>query len=200
MTIRKGEAWERPLEDGDLLVPLAASDTELAALAHAALGHSTPAVLRVRGGDVSRTLGLVDGRDSKQHRFWMDLGLASLDGGPEIPFAASLIAHRSGWRGEAAAVMNAAWFGDLYLGPKAHPNDGLLDITVGNVPMRQLREAGRRAKLGTHLPHPDLSSTRAATWSHNFKRRLPVLVDGVLIGRFQKLEVRIVPDAFELVA
>ena len=30
--------------------------------------------------------------------------------------------------------MNAQWLGDWDLGPRSHPNDGLLDVTDGTLP------------------------------------------------------------------
>ena len=96
-------------------------------------------------------------------------------------------------------VMNAAWYGSLYLGPRAHPNDGLLDITVGSLTLRQRLLARTRARGGTHLPHPDLRTVRVAHWSHRFTTPVPILVDGVSKGRARSIEVDLRPDAATIV-
>ncbi|MDA3039963.1 MAG: hypothetical protein O3C27_10645, partial [Actinomycetota bacterium] len=123
-------------------------------------------------------------------------GWVQTDRGEEIPFVAHVVAHRWGWRNEAAAVMNAAWFRGLYLGPRAHLNDGLLDVTVGRLPLRQRVEAHRRAATGTHLPHPMLHTERVPRWEHRFDRPTRVYADGENIGRTRSLIVRVQADAY----
>ncbi|MGH1490992.1 MAG: hypothetical protein ACRBK7_16625 [Acidimicrobiales bacterium] len=98
------------------------------------------------------------------------------------------------------AAMNAAWLGDLRLGPKAHPNDGLLDVTEGQVGFRERREAVSRARSGSHLPHPALSTSRVAQWSASFDRPRSVSLDGVAKGRFMAVRIELVPDAITVVA
>ncbi len=194
MVIAKGEAWGEP----DGAAPTASADDD-AALAALVVGERG-LVVEVRHGDLRRTLGLGDARRAAPLWFPMDLGLVSIDGGAEQPFVAHAIARSRIWTGSGAAIMNAAWFGDLYLGPRAHPNDGLLDITVGALPPRQLWAASRRARSGTHLPHPDLEVRRVAAWTHDFERPRSGRLDGRAVGRGRRLSVRVEPDWFVLVA
>jgi hypothetical protein len=159
MTIRKGEAWGEaaPLPDDGVVV---ASDREARRVLTAArLEKRPPPVLGLLGGDLCRTLG---GRgDAARLRsdvavtFPVDLGEVLLDGRLHL-FVAHLIARRRWWHGRTVVVMNAAWLGPLNLGPKAHPGDGLLDISEGALPWRDRQEARRRARVGAHLPHPGL--------------------------------------------
>lgn len=195
MTIRKGEPWERPIEPGDVDAPRFSDD---AALAAAVAGGVDTA--RVAGGDLLRTLGLIDVARAEPQRFAMDLCLARLDDGPELPFVAHAIARRRWWRGEFAAIMNAAWLGELYLGPRAHPNDGLVDITVGVLGWQQRLQARDRARSGSHLPHPDLATRRVPQWRHEFTRSTPIRLDGRSQGSATVIEVRVVADAFVLIA
>ncbi|MGF1599536.1 MAG: hypothetical protein ACFCVK_21920 [Acidimicrobiales bacterium] len=200
MTIERGRIWGEPLElpDG---APTAGSDAELAALVHAAVAQGRPPIVGVGPGDVARTLG-VDGMRPPGHRvgFPFDLGYVSLDGADELPFVAHVVVRRTLWRGRFAAVMNAAWVGQWYLGPRAHPNDGRLDITEGRLSGRQRLLARSRLASGSHLPHPDLGIVRADAWTGRFDRPTPVVVDGVAVGRAVVVAVRVVPDRFTLIA
>jgi hypothetical protein len=96
--------------------------------------------------------------------------------------------------------MNCGWVGDWYRGPRAHPNDGLLDVTTGELPLRQRLQARARVRTGTHLPHPGLATSRRGEWEHRFGRDVPVFVDGRRAGRCRVLKVTIQPDCFTLIA
>ena len=198
MTIEKGSAWgeaaPKPLD-----TRWAAGDAELARLAAAAVEQGVHLVAEVGPGDVMRTLGLEGARlGGDQLCFPFDLGFAALDGEAPVPFAAHLCAHRPRWAGPFVVVMNCAWMGEWYLGPQAHPNDGLLDITHGALPLGQRFQARRRARNGTHLPHPALRALRRTHWEHCFERPVEVFADGSSVGRYQRIEVWVQPDCFSL--
>ncbi len=192
-----GHAGSRPND-----IPVAEGDAELAAFVSElrALDPSSPPALSVASGDLLHTLGRTpeDAVVSRVEHWWypLDLGWVQTDRGEEIPFVAHVVAHQWGWRGEAAVVMNAGWYRGLYLGPRAHPNDGLLDVTVGRLPLRQRIEARRRASTGTHLPHPMLRTERVPRWEHRFDRPTRVYADGENIGVTRSLIVRIQTDAY----
>ncbi len=193
MVIAKGEPWGEP--EGGSPIAVLSDDAEIARR----VAGTRDTVVEVNGGDLHRTLGL--GREPRSSPLWfpMDLGLVSIDGGAEQPFVAHAVARSRSWLGPAAVVMNAAWLGDRYLGPRAHPNDGLLDITVGSIPPRQLFAAAKRAKTGTHLPHPDLEVRRVDSWEHEFDRSRLVWLDRRPVGRARHLRFRIEPDWFVVV-
>lgn len=193
MTIEKGQAWGDPSG-----APVEATLPDDAEIARYVCGHPGAAV-SARSGDLMQTLGLADGPRPEPLWFPMDLGFVTLDGGAEQPFSAHVIARGSLWSGAGAAVMNAAWLGDRYLGPKSHPNDGLLDITVGALPPRQRWAAAKRAKTGVHVPHPSLTVKRVEVWEHTFERRRSIWIDGRRIGRAKHLACRLETDAFTLV-
>jgi len=158
--------------------------------------------LGLLGGDLCRTLG---GRgDSARLRsdaamtFPVDLGHVVLDG-DEHWFVAHLIARRSWWHGRVVAVMNAQWLGSWDLAPRSHPNDGLLDATDGVLPVADRFRARRRLPTGTHLPHPALRTLRGATMSFELAPALDVRLDGTLVGRARRLDVRIEHDALTVV-
>lgn len=227
MTIEKGQPWGGPAVDPEPAL-VADGDVELAALAAAEVAAGAQAVVRPVAGDLLATLGVDGVRPAgERHDYPVDLGMAYLrseHGQPEqgpFPFVAHLVVGMAGRGGAAAlldpigallawllrhgpdisvAVMNAAWLGDLRLGPRAHPNDGKLDITEGQVGFRERREALKRARSGSHLPHPALRTTRAAEWQADFDHARQVRIDGVDRGRFCAVRVELMPDALIVVA
>lgn len=199
MTIRKGEQWGSSA-DGAVDAKVVEDDNALAAAAYARLVESGSAgsTFQVLSGDLLETIGGARPENDEKMLFPMDLGLVSLDDGGEVPFVGHVVAKHRFWSGPAAVVMNAAWLDTWYLGPRAHPNDGLLDVTVGQLSWSDRMQARNRVLSGSHLPHPELSTIRKAQWSHSFDRATPIRVDGVRCGRARKVVARIIPDAFQL--
>jgi len=202
MTIRKGEAWgeSAPLPADGVLVR---SDAEARAIVTEARlsGHDAP-TLGLLGGDLCRTLGGLGDegrlRSAEAMTFPCDLGVAELDGVRHW-FVAHAIARRSWWRGRTVAAMNAQWLGSWDLGPRSHPNDGLLDVTDGRLPLGDRWKARRRLPTGTHLPHPALTVIRAPSVELDLDPPLGVWLDGDRIGRASTLALSIEPDALRVV-
>jgi len=202
VTIEKGSPYGEPgaLPSDGVVV---GSDAEAAAVVTEARqgGHRVPP-LGLAGGDLCRTLGGrgdVDRlRSPDAVTFPIDLGCALVDGHLHY-FVAHLAAHRWAWSGPFAVVMNAEWMGPLDLGPRAHPGDGLLDITEGRLELRARVGARRRARTGTHLPHPGLRTSRAGKAEISFARRVPVFVDGRAVGAAREVLVHVEPDALTVV-
>ena len=202
MSIRKGEAWGAPgaLPRHGVIVD---SDDAARTIVTAARRAQEPIPpLGLVGGDLCRTLGGRGDRDRlrSEHAmtFTVDLGEALLDGTLHL-FVAHLVARRPFWLGRAVVAMNAAWLGDLNLGPKAHPGDGLLDVTDGRLPPGQLLAARRRARLGTHVPHPGLRVSRVPAIQCSFDRPTTVRLDGRPVGEFRALSIRVEPDVLTVV-
>lgn len=190
--IRKGEVWGRPV-DLDGTEPEASSDAEVARLLSRPL--DSPVVLR--GGDLYHSLG---GRasspvdlDGPVMALPIDLVAVRVDGVDRVA-AAHVVARRRWWSGEFAVAMNGTHLGEWNLGPKAHPNDGLIDVTTGRLDVRDRWEARRRAHTGTHLPHPALSTSRVTSTVWTFDRPTPVYVDGVAVGSARRVELEVQPD------
>ena len=125
----------------------------------------------------------------------LDLLEVELDGDQFAVAVAHVVARRRLWAGKFLAAMNAAYVDGLYLGPRSHPNDGLVDTTVGCLGLQQRVMARKRAATGVHLPHPDLKLIRKDSVSHSFDRPTPVMVDGVMIGETVGITVTVRPDA-----
>ena len=199
MTIEPGGVWGEPAADtvGCRAIRTASTDAEVASLAFA--GHDV-VELTSFGGDLARTVGVEHRRpEAERHAYPFDLGLVRLDDRDELPFVAGLVARRALWRGEFALVANGGWLGGWYIGPKAHPNDGRLDVTVGALGPVQRYLASRRLPTGTHLPHPDLTTRRTDAWDHRFSSPVTVSIDRVAVGRAHSIRVSVRADCFMLV-
>lgn len=201
MGIRRGRNWGSPgeLPDGGLIVT---SDAEARQVVEEARRRGEPLpTLGLAGGDLCRTLGGTG--DLARLRtggslLACDLGSVLLDGRIHW-FIAHLIARHTWLGGRTLAVMNAAFLGDWNLGPRAHPGDGLLDISDADLALRQRLAAWRRLPSGTHLPHPDIATSRLGSFSTSFERPVPVLLDGVAVGRARTLTIRVEADALRVV-
>ena len=131
-------------------------------------------------------------------RFPIDLGVIEF-GRERHCFIAHAVMRRRGWLGRGVVAMNAQWLGEWDLGPRSHPNDGLLDVTDGAVPFGERRQARQRAKTGSHLPHPGLHSSRVTSIDLRFDRPLGIWLDGAKVGRSTDVHLEIQPDAFIVV-
>ncbi len=190
MVIGKGGAYGTPFEV-DPSMPVLSSDCVVAA--HIVANGTDPCT--VDGGDLLRTLGGGAGLGIATLAYPVDLLRVTLDGNLAVAGVAHVIARHFMWRGEFAAAMNAAWQGEKYLGPRAHPNDGLVDVTFGRLGWQQRLLARRRVRTGAHLPHPDLTMVRRAHWEHEFSRPVPVYIDDVAVGTTRRIAVDVEPDA-----
>ena len=102
----------------------------------------------------------------------------------------------AGWRGPVVAVMNADRLGRWDVAPRAHPNDGRVDVVEvdGAMGLRARWQARRRLPTGTHVPHPAIRTARAAERTWRFDRPLGLWVDSVGRGTVRSLRVTVEPD------
>jgi hypothetical protein len=177
------------------------SDHEAAAVLSDARSRGNPLPqLILRGGDLYRTLG---GNVSAQHKgkvqpkimVPVDLGIVRSEG-HEYVFVAHAVFRSRLWQGRFEVLMNAQWCGDLDLGPRSHPGDGLLDITFGSLALRQRIQAGNRARSGSHLPHPSLGTRRSPSHEVETGHRTAMFLDGVRITSCGHASVHVDPGAF----
>jgi len=201
--IAKGQPWgtPAPLPDDAVVVRSDAEAREVVEEARRARLPCPP--LGLLGGDLCRTLGGGAGgekrlRSGEAVRFPVDVGEVLLDGRIHL-FVAHLVARSRLWR-RAFVAMNAQWVGDWNLGPRAHPNDGLLDSYDVQLPMGQLLPVRARLHHGTHLPHPGIHQRRAASLQMELDRPLPVRLDGTPVGPARTLALRVRPDALVVYA
>jgi diacylglycerol kinase family enzyme len=200
MTVRKGKGWGEPgtlAEDGVVVH----SDAEARRIVERARrSGERPPPLGVAGGDLCRTLGgrgdVARLRSRNAVQLPVDLGTVLVDGRLHW-FVAHLVARRSWWRGPLGAAMNAEFLGDWDVAPRAHPNDGLLDMVevAAGMSLADRIKARRRLSVGGHVPHPAIKQSRRPAFQIEFDHPTRVWLDGERIGVATSLSVRIEPDA-----
>jgi hypothetical protein len=194
VTIEKGKSWGVPggLPDGGVVV---GSDAEAGALVTEARRAARPLpALGLRGGDLCRTLG---GPSDLSMTFPCDLGAVLVDGRLHW-FVSHLVTHDRLWR-RAFVAMNGQWWNGLNLGPRAHPNDGVLDTFDAHLALGDIGKIRARARTGSHLPHPGIRERRAPAVQLELERPLPVWLDGRSVGRARTLSLRVEADALTVV-
>lgn len=203
MTIERGAPWGEaaPLPDD---APTVADDAALRRLVEAARrSGEDPPVVGLLGGDLCRTLGGTGSaerlRSAEAMTLPIDVVRVVLDEVDEHWFVAHLVARRPAWWGWACVAMNAQWLGRWDLGPRSHPDDGLVDITSGDLPVDDRWKARARLPTGTHLPHPALETERRPSARLTFPRPLVVRLDGTPVGRARAADLTVEPDALRVV-
>ena len=211
MSVRKGRNWGEPgsLSAGS---PVVGTDAEVVAATSDAIAAGAIPDVGLVGGDLHRTLGSPrrtegDLRAGRGIRYPIDLAEAVLtrdDGSTHrAVFCAHLLAvegDRTLFGARTVAVMNAAFRASDNLGPRAHPGDGLLDLTDGRLGWWDRWQARRRLATGTHVPHPDLSVRRSRCFEIAFTRPATVVLDGVDHGPASAVWIGCLPDAIVVVA
>jgi YegS C-terminal NAD kinase beta sandwich-like domain len=200
MTVRRGEGWGDPgtLADDGVVVR---SDAEARRVVERARrAGERPPPLGLAGGDLCRTLGgrgdVARLRSGDAVRLPVDLGMVLVDGRLHW-FVAHLVARRSWWRGRLLAAMNAEFLGDWDVAPRAHPNDGLVDIVAvaAEMTITDRIRAQRRLAVGGHVPHPAIEQFRRPAFQTEFNQPTGVWLDGERIGTATNLSIRVEPDA-----
>ena len=202
MSVEKGADWGgRARPPADLIVV----DDSAAAIetitAERRANRPLPAI-GLRGGDLVRTLGGpttpdLASADEALH-VTVDLGAVLVDGALHW-FLDHLVARRSWLRGQVLVVANAAFVDNWNIAPRAHPGDGRLDtLETSTMSLRDRWQARSRLKLGTHVPHPAITTRRVEAVQYDFERPTPIRLDGRAIGEAQQLSVRLEPDAVDI--
>lgn len=192
--ISPGEPWGQPTV-ATTHAPICSDDRSTARSVIA--GHEPV----VRGGDLALALG-VAGEGDPTLRLPVDIFVVRhVDSGREIARGiAHAVVHRSGplgWlRDSATVIANTEYVRGRQLLPRAHPNDGLLDRLEidATMPSRQRLQAIRRARVGNHLPHPDMRATRGDRFTVDVNRRSRLVVDGQSISVRGAVVIEVVVD------
>lgn len=203
MTIRPGAAWGivRTLPNDIRILP---SEVELHRWAVRHRHAHTPITdVALGSGALRRTCGrstdVAAGQQTLQVPIdILRLVLDPLTASERTTYATSnVIARRSWWRGEVVLAMNAEFYGHYDVAPRAHPNDGRVDVLRVDPSMtfRQRLAARRRAIHGAHLPHPLVRVSRDRQATLTFLRPLVVWADGVRLGTASALSITVEPDA-----
>lgn len=191
MTIRKGEPWGSAVARPEGLV-VAHGDAELAAL----VDQDPAGAFAVDRGDLHRTVGAPERIGPTVQRLPVDLLEVVTDRSRHVSVA-HVVIRRHWWRGPIVFVCNVDHVGSWNVAPRAHPNDGRLDVVEvdASMSLRDRWEARRRLPTGTHVPHPAIRVRTSTEWSWSDPAGARVRVDGVDIGRRTSVRVTVHPDA-----
>lgn len=198
MTIRRGEPWgEAAVCPTDLRVVATDRDLREWVVWHRARGQSIHDV-GVAGGDLARTCGGATGAHPSSAKVMLDVMQVTIDDAEPTWGVAHIVARRGWLRDEVTMVMNAQFFGAYDVAPRSHPNDGKLDVVRVDSAMgwRDRLQARQRARTGTHVPHPLLSTQSVAEVDQRYDRPMVVWIDGVRCGKARRVRVNVEPDAF----
>lgn len=192
MTIEKGKTWGTPsvMPTGTTRV---GSDRDLAV--------SRDSVVVVCGGDLWESLGRpVPKQPGEQcQAVPIDRLTCSIFTGMSTTTLTAASHVRVGrWfgPGQLAILTNVGRIGPRIIAPRAHPNDGRLDLVVVDpgMPFMQRLRARRRMRSGTHVPHPQISTRTVEVWEFLRRGREPLFVDGRRIRGWKSAAVSIESD------
>jgi len=196
--ITRGDQWGIPTTriPADLLVN---GDRELAA-------SSTDSRLIVRGGDIAHSLGdppppAVGDRCTEVPIDALRISITFKNASAQTLIAASHVMVGNWLRGRLVCVSNGGFIGALNVSPRAHPNDGFLDLMTIDPSMgiQQRLRARKKSVLGTHTPHPLVETGRARSFAFSCQSRSePLRVDGRRISSWSAVQVEIMPDYWRL--
>lgn len=211
MTIRRGEPWGEPVPL-PAATPVAGDDAGAARLIDAALtsGAAVPELV-LAGGDLARTMGGgTAGRvrpGATLVRAPVDVIRVSTPDGRSAIAVAHVVVREgrrvsSWWRGRVLLAMNAQFLGPYDVAPRSHPNDGRIDCVWvdATMPIRQRLAARRRARTGTHLPHPQLRMESVRSTEVSTGTALHVWLDGRWWGTASSVTLTVAADAIVVLA
>jgi diacylglycerol kinase family enzyme len=203
MTIRNGQPWGQigSLPESGVVIE---SDSELRTVVLECMRSGTPfPVFGLLNGDLWRAVGAPVGginrlKGEKAQTVSIDLVEVRLDEQTNWFCSHMLIRNRL-WHGNAAAVMNSEWIGPWRVAPRAHPNDGKVDILEGALPLGQRVIARQRIRTGDHIPHPKIKVSQKSAWSTTSGALSNVYLDGQKVGNFKAIKLQVLPDALTVV-
>jgi hypothetical protein len=207
MTIEKGKEWGRRISRPHEVVT-ATSDFDLAQK----WSLHSHGIFRLTGGDVFTALGCPVWDDEADEVQLLSIDVLQIMFGAEeqladttqhISYAFSSIEIGS-WmsRGRYVCISNAGFVSKSNIAPRAHPNDGEMDVVTVSDEMewKQRIQAWRRSRLGHHVPHPHIAMERGTEMViARVNNREVLRVDGKSIGNWRRCVVRVIPDACHIV-
>jgi len=206
MPISPGSPWGvvAPLPDCPLYLK---SDRELGVFLR---DHSAKQIhdqsIFMRSGDIPRVLGVLDRpRNAECLRVVIDAIVVSYTDAVGIEHSdvciASLSIARRFFRGAISVVTNSGYWRKHEVAPRAHLNDGKLDIfeVSGAMRMGQRRMMWKMAETGSHLPHPLLSYSQGDFFHWKGKPQR-LVIDGQYVGMVTNVSCRVQSDCAQVYA
>jgi hypothetical protein len=160
----------------------------------------------MKSGDIPRELGVLDRpRNAEYLRVVIDAIVVSYTDAVGIEHSdvciASLSIARRFFRGAISVVTNSGYWRKHEVAPRAHLNDGKLDIfeVSGAMRMGQRRMMWKKAETGSHLPHPLLSYSQGDFFHWKGKPQR-LVIDGQYVGMVTNVSCRVQSDCAQVYA
>ncbi len=196
MTIRPGEDWGIEVTTPPVNAVVAVTDREIADC----LLADCPVV--VRGGTLHSSLGSPSGETISRELSVDLLEILDQTSGEWLGVAVSnVLIRRKGilglLRGRVLLASNCGEFNGLSACPRAHANDGRVDVLEvdHSMSMRQRRQAWRKAMSGSHLPHPALKAQAVEFLDVQVHENEEIVADGVVISAVGSISITVRADA-----
>ena len=162
--------------------------------------------LLMKAGDIPRALGVLNGSQrSERVRVIIDAIAVSYTDTSGVEHSdvciGSLSIARRFLRGSISVVTNSGYWRGHEVAPRAHLNDGKLDIFEVSGAMRwsQRRLMWHKTNSGTHLPHPLLSYSQGDFfhWEGSPQR---LTIDGECVATATQVSCRVQSDCVQVYA
>lgn len=206
MTIRKNENWGVTVARPESLV-ICETDAAASQLAteYFLQQKSIPAIAITRS-NLSRALGTKGSVVNSQNMQATPFDLIEITFADDSKTEQKVLAlgfgllRKSWWRGDIVAVMNTSFIGDWDCAPRSHPNDGKFDLLTVSSEMKPTQRliASRRLRLGTHLPHPQISVKQITSFEADCSAKPNLFVDNRKFVCVNQCKFRLLPDALTL--
>lgn len=206
MTISKHLEWGRDILKPDDLV-ICQDDAAASRLLTGLIGESKQLpIIAIKSSKLARALGTNGAQlESKSMRALpfdlIKINFTNLSDEKVMVIAIGYaILRNSWWRGEITAVLNTSFIGNWDCAPRSHPNDGKFDVVSVGKQMRLMQRliASRRLRLGTHLPHPQISTHQATNLELSSSALPNLFVDGQRFAKVSQINFTLLPDAVTL--
>ncbi len=206
MTISKHLEWGRDILKPEDLV-ICQDDAAASRLLTGLISESKHLpIIAIKSSKLARALGTNGAQLESKSMRALPFDLIKIDFKNSINEKVMVIAigyallRNSWWRGEITAVLNTSFIGDWDCAPKSHPNDGKFDVVSVGSQMRPTQRliASRRLRLGTHLPHPQISTHQATNLELSSSALPNLFVDGQRFAKISQISFTLLPDAVTL--
>ena len=212
MTIRKGVNWGQQIARPEDLVTCQDDAAASVLITNNLLNLQKLPQIEIRSSNLARVLGIggakntTDSRDTTSKIFstlfdLIRVDCVTVDGTAITVFCLGYaLLRNSWWHGEIVAVLNQSFIGDWDCAPRAHPNDGKLDVVIVSSKMKpsQRLRASRRVRSGTHVPHPDITTVQRTYFEATISGPKILVVDGRRIAAVKACKFTVIPDAVTL--
>lgn len=202
MTIQKGQPWghtyEVPLITRDVdsdwqLARGTQSDIHILTAGDMYTALGKPAAMQI--GD-SRTLVHIDAMEctiTNETTTFSLLASATIEIGQWVGL---------GRARRYVVVTNGGLLDGRNIAPRAHPNDGSVDVMSldSSMPMRERRSSRKRALTGAHVPHPSITISRgdSLVFSREYTRER-LVIDRQKITSWNSIEIKVHPDYWQVI-